>query len=436
MITLHKIPYVTNLPDDGQSKIIWIKNGELLEGASTKHGHEGVLNTPGVQIQENVEVLEVNIKNVAKSLNETNVTVEKLEELIAIAGNLDLVEQVKTNTSDIKLIKTEQESLNETVETTSEEVNQVVQELGSRTISSGTRTVFDDLVFIKSVVGQEPGQDINGNTTPGAGASGIIRKLGDTTKQVITNTANIAILSALVESADLPKLIEDNVSFRKELGPVQPDTLPVYIRLNALETDSKETKEEIEKISNSIGIGSRNIIEELDTLTTSTDTLEKDLNTPTTGVKARLDNIETAVLDPASGLAVKVDAIEDEIETINGKIGSSGIGKDISDISNFVGYGTEPAPKTSLAGKLETLTALHNDTAASVQDLQVELGNANSGIKGDIKTINATLTAQDTRLKAIGEQLVAQDKLIKEFNVRLGVLEQKVNDLTHAEEAI
>lgn len=131
-----------------------------------------------------------------------------------------------------------------------------------------------------------------------------------------------------------------------------------------------------------------------------------------------------------------MDAIEDEIETINGKIGSSGIGKDISDISNFVGYGTEPAPKTSLAGKLETLTALHNDTAASVQDLQVELGNANSGIKGDIKTINATLTAQDTRLKAIGEQLVAQDKLIKEFNVRLGVLEQKVNDLTHAEEAI
>jgi hypothetical protein len=269
MIALHKIPYVTNLPDDGQTKIIWIKNGELLEGASTNHGHDGVLNATGVQIQENVEVLEVNIKNVANSLNETNATVEKLEELIAIAGNLDLVEQVKTNTDDIKLVKTEQESLNETVETTSEEVNQVIQELGSRSVSSGSRTVFDDLVFIKSVVGQEPGQDINGNMSPGAKASGIIRKLGDTTKQVITNTNNIAILSALVESADLPKLVKDVVSFRKELGPVQPNTLPMYTRLNTLETDSEKTKEEIEKISNSIGIDSRNIVEELDTLSVS-----------------------------------------------------------------------------------------------------------------------------------------------------------------------
>ena len=407
MIALHKIPYVTNLPDDGQTKIIWIKNGELLEGASTNHGHDGVLNATGVQIQENVEVLEVNIKNVANSLNETNVTVEKLEELIAIAGNLDLVEQVKTNTDDIKLVKTEQESLNETVETTSEEVNQVIQEIGSRSISSGTRTVFDDLVFIKSVVGQEPGQDINGNMSPGAEASGIIRKLSDTTKQVIINTANIATLSESVESADLPKLVEDTVSFRKELGSVQPNTLPMYTRLNTLETDSEKSKEEIEKISNSIGIDSRNIVEELDTLSANTDTLEKDLNTPTTGVKARLGNIETVVLDPTSGLNVKVDTIEDEIETINGKIGSSGISKDISDISNFVGYGAGSAPNTSLAGKLETLTALQNDTAASVQDIQVELGNANSGIKGDIKAINAKIAAQDARLDSFDERIKA-----------------------------
>lgn len=407
MIALHKIPYVTNLPDDGQTKIIWIKNGELLEGASTNHGHDGVLNATGVQIQENVEVLEVNIKNVANSLNETNATVEKLEELIAIAGNLDLVEQVKTNTDDIKLVKTEQESLNETVETTSEEVNQVIQELGSRSVSSGSRTIFDDLKFIKSVVGQEPGQDINGGVTPGSEASGIIRKLGDTTKQAITNTGNIAILSALVESADLPKLVKDVVSFRKELGPVQPNTLPMYTRLNTLETDSEKSKEEIEKISNSIGIDSRNIIEELDTLSANTDTLEKDLNTPTTGVKARLGNIETVVLDPTSGLNVKVDTIEDEIETINGKIGSSGISKDISDISNFVGYGAGSAPNTSLAGKLETLTALHNDTAASIQDLQVELGNANSGIKGNITTINAKIAAQDARLDSFDERIKA-----------------------------
>ena len=415
MIALHKIPYVTNLPDDGQTKIIWIKNGELLEGASTNHGHDGVLNATGVQIQENVEVLEVNIKNVANSLNETNATVEKLEELIAIAGNLDLVEQVKTNTNDIELIKTEQESLTETVETTSEEVNQVIQEIGARSISSGTRTVFDDLVFIKSVVGQEPGQDINGNMSPGAEASGIIRKLGDTTKQVITNTGNIAILSALVESTDLPNLVKDVVSFRKELGPVQPNTLPMYTRLNTLETDSEKSKEEIEKISNSIGIDSRNIVEELDTLSANTDTLEKDLNTPTTGVKARLGNIETVVLDPTSGLNVKVDTIEDEIETINGKIGSSGISKDISDISNFVGYGAGSAPNTSLAGKLETLTALQNDTAASVQDIQVELGNANSGIKGDIKAINAKIAAQDARLDSFDERIKALEAKVAEL---------------------
>ena len=418
MIKLHKIPYVTNLPDDGQSKIIWIKNGELLEGASTKNGHEGVLNMVGVQIQENVEVLEVNIQNVANSLNSTNESVEKLEEIIAVTGNLDLVDQVKTNTSDIETLKTSQVELNTAVDLNTKETQHLITDVGARTISSGSRTVFDDLVFVKSTIGQEKGQDINGNTTPGSEASGLTRKIEDATKQTIKNTNELAVVSALVESSDLPKLIDDNTQFRKELGVAPDDDTTIYLRLSGLESKDTTNKETIESISESIGLGKRVVVDELDSLKTQALAIENELNTPDTGVKARVTTLEKVVLDPSTGLGVQVSDIKDEVTKVNDKIGDQGITKDVKNISDFVGYGTEPAPKTSLAGKLETLTALHNDTAATVQDIQVELGNANSGIKGDIKIIN--------------DKLAAQDVVIKDFDARLKLLEDRVAALEPA----
>lgn len=418
MIKLHKIPYVTNLPDDGQLKIIWIKNGELLVGASTKHGHEGVLNMAGVQIQENVEVLEVNIKNVAEVLDSTNDTVAKLEELIAITGNLDLVEQVKTNTADIKTLSDTQIEIKDQLDLTSSETDKVIEDLGSRTISSGTRTVFDDLVYVKSVVGQEKDHDINGNSTPGAESSGLTRKIEDVTKQTIKNTNELAIVSAIVESADLPELIANDAQIRKELGPTPITDVNIYLRLNGLETKCESSEESIVQISESIGLGTRVVVNELDALAEQTTTTDAELNTPITGAIPRITTLELVVLDKDTGLVKQVDDIKDDISSIEKKIGTDGIPKDIKNLSEFVGYGTEPAPKTSLAGKLETLTALQNDTAASVQDLQVELGNTNSGVIGDIKKIN--------------EKLVAQDVLIKDFGTRIKSLEDRVAILESA----
>jgi uncharacterized coiled-coil protein SlyX len=289
---------------------------------------------------------------------------------------------------------------------------------GVRAISSGSRTVFDDLVFVKSTIGQEKGQDINGNTTPGSEASGLTRKIEDVTKQTIKNTNELAVVSALVESSDLPKLIDDNTQFRKELGVAPDDDTTIYLRLSGLESKDTTNKETIESISESIGLGKCVVVDELDSLKTQALAIENELNTPDTGVKARVTTLEKVVLDPSTGLGVQVSDIKDEVTKVNDKIGDQGITKDVKNISDFVGYGTEPAPKTSLAGKLETLTALHNDTAATVQDIQVELGNANSGIKGDIKIIN--------------DKLAAQDVVIKDFDARLKLLEDRVAALEPA----
>ena len=43
-IDLTPLPYVNGLPDEGQSRVNWIKNGEELTGASTKNGVDGNLN--------------------------------------------------------------------------------------------------------------------------------------------------------------------------------------------------------------------------------------------------------------------------------------------------------------------------------------------------------------------------------------------------------
>ena len=41
MIELKELPFVDSVPDEGQERISWIKNGEEILGASTKYGNDG-----------------------------------------------------------------------------------------------------------------------------------------------------------------------------------------------------------------------------------------------------------------------------------------------------------------------------------------------------------------------------------------------------------
>ncbi|WP_457833069.1 hypothetical protein, partial [Staphylococcus aureus] len=78
-IDLTPLPYVNGLPDEGQSRVNWIKNGEELTGASTKNGVDGNLNRGPVQVQKNVEVLDGNIVVVRDSLEQSNVRIKNVE---------------------------------------------------------------------------------------------------------------------------------------------------------------------------------------------------------------------------------------------------------------------------------------------------------------------------------------------------------------------
>ena len=413
MTALKVIPFVTGLPDDGQKSITWVRNGELLEGATTKKGHDGVLNAAGVQIQENVVVLDENLRLISGTLDVSNEKIEKIEEILAVTGNLDLVEQVKKNTESIEGINFHLEQTDERVEQIGADSSQLVLDVGTRTISSGTRTIFDDLVFVKSTLGQNTGEDINGNTVPGNEATGLTRKVLDVTKQSLQNKDDVAIVSALVESADLPQLIANDAQIRAELGtkPVDPNVPPIYFRINTLENSHIENKDKIAEISTEIGLGTRHIGTEVTSNTSRILALEGTINTPSTGLKPRVGVLEATIATPGTGLSDRVAKNTLDISTINTKIDTE-LTTNIKNVSDFVGYGTVPAPKTSLAGKLDTLTALHNDTAASVQDLQVEIGNNSSGMKADIKKLQDSVAAQALEIKAIDARLkLVEDKV-------------------------
>lgn len=408
-IEIQTLPFVTGLPDDGQTSIRWVRNGELLEGSSTKKGHDGVLNASSVQIQENVMVVHGNLKIVADNVDTMGSKVTHLENIIAQELDLVLVQKVAKNTEDIATLDAELKVTNIQVDASKLEIETITGELGLRVEESGTKTVFNDLIFLKTKVGHPENEDLNGNPLPGLESSGLTRKIETVTEHSLATKAELDQLKLDVESVDLTEINKSVNELRTEIGPTpaEPLTPKVYERLSSLESDMGTAQETISSIESAIGLDSRVIQDDVDVLQATVTAIDALLNDDPGGVIPRLTIVETTLTDSSTGVIKIQNDHTSQIAALETKVGPTGLSKELADVSTFVGYGTVPAPPTSVAGKLETLIALHNDTAASVQDLQVEVGNANTGLVGDVKTLKATVTAQGADIVDLKSRMTA-----------------------------
>lgn len=400
-IDLTPLPYVNGLPDEGQSRVNWIKNGEELTGASTKNGVDGNLNRGPVQVQQNVEVLDGNIVVVRNSLEQSNVRIKNVEDALGVIRDVDVVKQIGLNTSAIKVLQSDTEGLKTTSDDHGLRITHIEEDVGEYDPSRDSvyRPVREDLLWIKTELGAYPGQDINGMSIPMAPALGLKKRVIDTAKAVNDNSIRITNIEKQFNDSDVGSLTIEVQNLRNEMGPRASAGIDnVYVRLNKMNGTISTLAMDMENVLDSIGYNN-GVINLYGLVVINRDAIaevNRKLSDPTVGLIPRVDLIESAIGKDSqpSSINGRIKINRDEITALKSIVGvdtSSGLRGQVAWINQVVGINESgtPAPSNSLIGQINTLTTMQNQMANTIQDIQVDIGNNNEGLKGQVIRLNS-----------------------------------------------
>lgn len=401
LIDLTPLPYVNGLPDEGQSRVNWIKNGEELTGASTKNGVDGNLNRGPVQVQKNVEVVDANVVVVRDSLEQSNLRIKNVEDALGVIGDVDVVKQIGLNTEAIKVLQKDSGELQTVSDDHGLRITHIEEDIGEFDPSRDSvyRPIRGDLLWIKTELGAYPGQDINGMSVPMAPATGLKKRMIDTAKATNDNGVRIGELEKQFHDSDVGALTVEVQALRSELGPKSSAGLDnVYIRLNRMNGSISGLAIDMENVLDSIGYtdGVSNLYSMVFANQTNIGEINVKLSDQTTGLIPRVGAIETAIgkdTQPAT-INGRIKINKDEITSIKAIVGadtSSGLRGQVAWINQVVGIteGGQPAPSNSLIGQMNTMSNMQNQMANTIQDLQVDIGNNNEGLKGQVIRLNS-----------------------------------------------
>ncbi|WVT33282.1 hypothetical protein PS49_178 [Aeromonas phage PS49] len=423
-IDLTPLPYVNGLPDEGQSRVNWIKNGEELTGASTKNGVDGNLNRGPVQVQQNVEVLDGNIVVVRDSLEQSNVRIKNVEDALGVIGDVDVVKQIGINTAAIKVLQTDTGELKTTSEDHGLRITHIEEDVGEYDPSRDSvyRPVREDLLWIKTELGAYPGQDINGMSVPMAPGRGLKKRVIDTATATNENTIRINELEQQFNDSDVGSLTVEVQRLRSELGPRASATVDnVYVRLGRMNNSIGSLASDMENVLDSIGYtsGVTNLYGRVTTNQTAITEINRKLSDSTVGLIPRVDLIESAIGKDSQPATIngRIKINRDEITSLKAIVGadtSSGLRGQVAWINQVVGIteSGQPAPSGSLIGQVKTLTTMQNQMANTIQDIQVDIGNNNEGLKGQVIRLNSIVMGTNPNGTTVEERgLLATAKI-------------------------
>lgn len=393
-LELKDIPFVDGLPDDGQQRIRWVRTGDCLSAAETKNGNEGFLNVVGVQLQKNIVLLDENAKTTEKSVNELVANVNNINEALSMGSDTEVIKQVGINKENIEVLQVHTQNAEDDIRELQTNLDSLTEDVGvfDPAADSLYRTVRDNLVWIKKEMGQYPGQDFNGQSVVGSLASGMKRRIMDNTGEITKQEVRIKTLEDNYQNSDIGSLTLEVNKLRKEVGPTSSAKSDnIYKRTDSLELRTSNMDRSIDDIEVAIGLGGTPIVERVQTNTQSISTLSAQINTPVTGISPRLISLETAVGNENKPTSVsgKVFILRRDLDALTSIVGndtSSGLRGDVAWLNKRVGIvpvGEQPAEDTAF-GQIITLNAIMNENASAIQDLQVEIGNNNEGIKGQV----------------------------------------------------
>ncbi|HIB9806141.1 TPA: phage neck protein fibritin [Escherichia coli] len=428
MIELKDLPFVDSVPDEGQERISWIKNGEEILGASTKYGNDGSMNRPTVSVFKNVEVLDENIGILKTAIETSQKDIKTIQGVLDVSGDIEALSQISVNKNDISNLKTLTNEHTDILTGTNNTVDKIIADIGpfNDEENSVYRTIRNDLLWIKQELGQYSGQDINGLPVVGNASTGMKHRIITNSTLLSSQGIRLSELENKFTESDVGSLTVEVGKLRDELGNKPVDFGPnIYNRLNTIDDKQTLINSDIAEIKSSIGYPENvSIITEINNNKSSIESINNELN-QSEGVKQRLTAIETSIGsdDIPSSIKGKIKNHTTSIESLNGIVGentSSGLRANVSWLNQIVGTdssGGQPSPSGSLLNKVSVLEGEVSVLNNNVQNIQVEIGNNRTGIKGQVIELTSLINGNNPDGSTVEERGLTNSIKTNETNI-------------------
>ncbi|QOQ37527.1 fibritin protein [Escherichia phage vB_EcoM_WL-3] len=428
MIELKELPFVDSVPDEGQERISWIKNGEEILGASTKYGNDGSMNRPIVSVFKNVEVLDENVGILKTAIETSQKDIKTIQGVLDVSGDIEALSQISVNKNDISNLKTLTNEHTDILTGTNNTVDKIIADIGpfNDEENSVYRTIRNDLLWIKQELGQYSGQDINGLPVVGNASTGMKHRIITNSTLLSSQGIRLSELENKFTESDVGSLTVEVGKLRDELGNKPVDFGPnIYNRLNTIDDKQTLINSDIAEIKSSIGYPENvSIITEINNNKSSIEAINNELN-QSEGVKQRLTAIETSIGsdDIPSSIKGKIKNHTTSIESLNGIVGentSSGLRANVSWLNQIVGTdssGGQPSPSGSLLNKVSVLEGEVSVLNNNVQNIQVEIGNNRTGIKGQVIELTSLINGNNPDGSTVEERGLTNSVKTNETNI-------------------
>lgn len=411
-LELANLPFVDGVPEADQKRIEWIRNGDCLTAATTKYGHDGALNAAAFGVQTNVETLEKNDTTTKDKVNEIVDSVNQIKEALDISTDASVIQQIETNRLNIVSLQTDLAETDIALLDTSTNLGELQEDVGYyNPLEDGPYlTVRANINRIKREMGHYANQDINGDPLPEGetnDATGMKRIIIDNSTAIATTQRRLTILEDNYNDSDVGGLTIKLNEMREELGPRTEGIgkSPVYTRLTNLENKTETNELDIGNIKDAIGYSiGQSVNNRVGALETKTVALE----TKTSGMDTRLTKVETDIGTEAEPISINgrlktLRTDMTDVRTVIGENGSTGLQGQVVALNVAVGLSDSPAP-TSLIPRMRDVENTSRANSTAIQDIQAEIGNNQSGLKGSILTIKSQIEGTNPNGSTVAEK--------------------------------
>lgn len=395
---LPKIPFVDGVPDDAttQTKILWIKNGETLDGSPDKVSNTGSLNRTGVNIQQNAVQLEQNTITHNDKINEVIDQVNLITENIDAIGDESVIKKVNQLDQDVQALTLSNTQTQNKVAQLTLSVNAQNDEIGEYDPEKDPkhRTIRNDIIYIKKEVGSYPGFNVDGDVDPSSTGTGLKYRVLSNQRAISMQETRITKLEDDWALSEVGQLTEEVKELRAEMGDSGlATTRSIYARIKILEDGSVVMQNELDAINSYIGrtSGSTSSINDcVNSMENSVSSLATQINDPVTGITAQITTINGQIGTVSVQGSIRYDIAENkrrlmDMEMILGESGDEGLQGQVAILTGDIGEDSDP---TSIKGRLSVVEGELRTNTSALWELQGVVGNSSSGLVATSQQVN------------------------------------------------
>lgn len=384
-LNVEKLPHVDAIPEDGQTRIRWIKNGERLTAAENCTSNDGVLNRAPVAIQQNVVHVHTQHTKATEKINELVDQINNINTALGSVGDHSVIQLLNETVTRVDLTEGEVRELNQAVIQASADIAATNATIGERLPTDAPdRTLREELAFQKSEIGAYTGFDVNGRPDPESHGSGMKYRIQSNTAALNNHGQRIADLEKSWQDSDVGELTNTVNKLRSEIGDSSLATQDnIYLRLRTNTRSIASTLNEVAEVKKAILFDAPQTIgEKVTDLGDKYTALNRDVNGAENGFKPRLLSLEAKVGNPnlSGSLDQRLTTTERTLETLYHTVGTSnsdGLRGKIADLSNQIGQDSD---RHTIAGRIKVVETAQSQLQGTVQDMSQILGNQNNGI--------------------------------------------------------